>query len=320
MLRWIQFSLISATLLATTAGYAATGYIDTPDECYLLEKVTGNQIYLKAAGKCEGRPGRAYAEASGTVRVFLDGNFWREQELTPLAIPDIEASLKKAQKLESTLKIPQNIHASSMVKEAEKLNSVYQSPKFQKQLNDEAERLKKEVFKVQPGEYYSEVPKQGKTAAAKLAGDERVYLFISSSMPMATIRNYVASVARFRDDNIVIVLRGFVGGMSKIGPTVQFTSAALKENPLCEGRDCTMHPVSFVIDPLLFRRYGVMRVPAVVFAKGVTPAAPEGSEGDLANSVSSSSTIYGDASLEYMLDKIRQDTGSASLKGLLAKR
>lgn len=321
MLRWVQLSLAAVTALSASAAYASTGYIDTPDECYVLEKMRGNEVYLKAAGRCEGRAGRAYVEASGTVRVYMDGVFWQEAELTPLSIPDIEAPLKKAQEIERTLKIPENKHEKAMLKEAKKLDAVYRSPEFQQKLADETERIKTEMFGEQvKEEYYADAKKPGKKTVAKLAQDERVYLFISSSMPMTTIRNYVASVTRLHDGHIMMVMRGFVEGMTKIGPTMQFTSQALKENPSCEGQDCATYPVRVIVDPLLFRRYGISRVPAVVFARGVKPETPESSEGDTGSSLSSHTTIYGDASLEYMLDQIRRDTGSASLKGLLARR
>jgi len=229
--------------------------------------------------------------------------------------------LKKAQELVRTLKLPENKHENAMVKEAKKLDAVYRSPEFQQKLADETERIKTEMFGEHlKEEYYADAKKPEKKTVAKLAQDERVYLFISSSMPMTTIRNYVASVARLHDGHIMMVLRGFVGGMTKIGPTMQFTSQALQENPFCEGRECATYPVRVIVDPLLFRRYGISWVPAVVFARGVKPEAPESSEGDTGSTVSSHSTIYGDASLEYMLDQIRRDTGSASLKGLLARR
>lgn len=325
MLRRIQLPLVLLAVISActaSAGFAATGYIDTPDECYVLEKVKGNDVYLKAAGTCEGRAGRAYVEASGTVRVYTDGAFWRNAELTPLSIPDIEAPLKKAEEFERTMKIPVNRHEAAMRKEAEKLNAEYRSPEFQQKLADETERIKKEMFGEQvKEEYYADAKKpQEKKTPAKLQRDERVYLFISSSMPMTTIRNYVASIARFHDGNIMMVMRGFVGGMTKIGPTIQFTSRALKENPSCEGQNCAKYPVRVIVDPLLFRRYGISRVPAVVFARGVQPATPDASEGDTDGAVSSHTVIYGDASLEYMLDQIRRETGSVSLQGLLAKR
>jgi len=321
MLRWLQLSLAAISALTASAADAATGYIDTPDECYVLETMKGNDVYLKAAGRCEGRAGRAYVEASGTVRVYTDGVFWRKSELTPLSIPDIEAPLKKAQELVRGLNIPKNKHEQAMLKEAKKLDAVYRSPEFQQKLADETERIKTEMFGEQlKEEYYADAKKPEKKTLAKLAQDERVYLFISSSMPMTTIRNYVASVARLHDGHIMMVMRGFVGGMTKIGPTMQFTSQALKENPSCEGQECVTYPVRVIVDPLLFRRYGISRVPAVVFARGVKPETPESSEGDTGSGVSSHTTIYGDASLEYMLDQIRRDTGSASLKGLLARR
>ncbi len=149
MLRRIQLPLVLFVAIAAfcaSAGFAATAYIDTPDECYVLEKMKGYDVYLKAAGKCEGRAGRAYVEASGTVRVYIDGAFWREAELTPLSIPDIEAPLKKAQELVRTLKVPENKHEKAMLKEAKKLDAVYRSPEFQQQLADETERIKTEMF------------------------------------------------------------------------------------------------------------------------------------------------------------------------------
>jgi hypothetical protein len=81
-----------------------------------------------------------------------------------------------------------------------------------------------------------------------------------------------------------------------------------------------MYSVNIVVDPLLFRRYAISQVPAVVHAKGVHPSSPEESEGLPGTSVASSTTVYGDASLEYILDLIRSETGSKSLESLLAKR
>jgi type-F conjugative transfer system pilin assembly protein TrbC len=137
---------------------------------------------------------------------------------------------------------------------------------------------------------------------------------------MATIRNYVSSIARLRDGNIMLVMRGFVDGMTKIGPTVRFSAEALKQNPLCEGPQCAMNPVNLIVDPLLFRRYGISRVPAVVYARGVHPATAGASEGDAGTGVASHYSIYGDASFEYMLEKISREAGSASLKGMVARR
>jgi type-F conjugative transfer system pilin assembly protein TrbC len=322
MLRWIQcWELTILTLFASSA-FASTGYIDTPDECYVVEKAIGTDIYLKAAGPCNGHPGRAYVEASGSVKVYVDGNFWKDEETTELAIPDISQTMKNSEDISRTIVVLENLHKEEMGKEAGKLNDTYNSPGFQETLSRETERQRSELFNKPLEDCYSDTKKSDykKEAAGNLPQDERIYLFISSSMPMTTVRNFIASVARFKERNIIVVLRGLVNGMKKIGPTIQFTADALKVDPLCSGANCEMYSVNIVVDPLLFRRYAISQVPAVVHAKGVHPSSPEESEGLPGTSVASSTTVYGDASLEYILDLIRRETGSKSLESLLAKR
>jgi type-F conjugative transfer system pilin assembly protein TrbC len=283
---------------------------------------SGNDIYLKAAGPCEAQPGRALVQASGSVKVYVDGTFWKEEETIEFSIPDISAAMEKSENLARTIKVPENLYKEEMGKEATKLNDIYNSPEFQAKLSRETERQKSELFNKPLEDYYTDTKKNGdkKQVAGNLPQDERVYLFISSSMPTMTIRNYIASVARFNDRNITVVLRGFVNGMTKIGPTIQFTADALKVDPLCSNANCEMYSVNMIVDPLLFRRYEISFVPAVVHAKGVHPSLPEESEGLPGTAVTSSKTVYGDASLEYILELIRRETGSKSLVGLLAKR
>jgi hypothetical protein len=115
-------------------------------------------------------------------------------------------------------------------------------------------------------------------------------------------------------------MRGFVGGMAKIQPTIAFVSDVLKEDPSCTSTEseCRMRQANLVVDPLLFRRYGIDRVPAVVFATGVMAENPGLSEGDAKNTnITNSYTVYGDASLEYILQAIGRESGTSSLKKLL---
>ena len=82
-----------------------------------------------------------------------------------------------------------------------------------------------------------------------------------------------------------------------------------------------MLPANLVVDPLLFRRYAIDRVPAVVFARGVKAENPGLSEGDAKNAeVTDRYTGYGDASLEYILQVIGRESGASSLKALLSER
>ncbi len=73
------------------------------------------------------------------------------------------------------------------------------------------------------------------------------------------------------------------------------------------------------IDPLLFRRYQIAKVPAVVYATDVNVMDMQMSEGLESNTeVSNYYVLYGDASLEYVLDTIHKETKSESIEGLLA--
>ena len=140
-------------------------------------------------------------------------------------------------------------------------------------------------------------------------------------MPLQTVRNYAASVARYHDPGIFLVMRGFVDGMTKIQPTIRFIGSVLQRDPACnptEG-ECEMLPAGLAVDPLLFRRYSIDRVPAVVYVKGLKADDAALSEGDSRNAtITEHHTVYGDASLEYLLDQIRKETGSHTLAALLA--
>lgn len=321
MLRWLQFPLIASLVTVYAgAGFAGGGFIDTPDQCLIVEKVEGVNVYLKAAGKCNGIPGRAYLNnIDGKLNVFVEGIFWKEEKGSQLSMLDVSATLDKAEDAAKKISLPDNRYEEAMRVEANKVHEFYKSPAFQQRLAQETQRIKNEMFGAQLKNYAETQHKKEQKSEAKLRQDERVYLFVSSSMPMTTIRNYVASVARLKDSNVVIVMRGFIDGMTKVGPTIDFTSRALKKDLSCENQ-CEMNTVNFIIDPLLFRKYAIDRVPAVVFATGVKASYTDESDGTEGTKVSSYHTVFGDASLEYILERIRRETSSVSLQGKLSRR
>src|SRR5690554_4996406 len=59
---------------------------------------------------------------------------------------------------------------------------------------------------------------------APLPYSGRAILFASSSVPLGTLRNYVADLEKI---NGVMVLRGFIGGMKEIAPTTKFINSLL---------------------------------------------------------------------------------------------
>ena len=311
--------MLFATSLPVFAGGKA-GYIATPDSCYIPEKVEGESVYLKKAGVCDGHPGRAFVQTERqTLKVFADGKLWKEIRVEEMSVPDVAASLAQADRLAGSLTVPKNRHEDEMKSVAGTLDAYYRSDEFQGRVRSETERIKSQVFGESFAKFYPDnVARERK---GKLIESERVYIFVSSSMPLQTVRNYAASVAHLGDPRIVMVMRGFIGDMTKIQPTIRFVADALKKDSLCSPAEseCGMLPANLVVDPLLYRRYAIEMVPAVVFAKGVKAENPGLSEGDIKNTdVTDSYTVYGDASLEYILQVIGLESGTSSLKELLA--
>ena len=55
-----------------------------------------------------------------------------------------------------------------------------------------------------------------------LLPDERIYIFMSSSVPLVTWNNYAKDIDKVRDPNIIMVMRGCIGGCKYIRPTLKF--------------------------------------------------------------------------------------------------
>jgi hypothetical protein len=69
---------------------------------------------------------------------------------------------------------------------------------------------------------------------------------------------------------------------------------------------------------LLFRRYGIERVPAVVYVRGVSVLDADQSEGRPENAQAGDHfAVYGDAGLPYVLELIQREAKSAGLAALL---
>jgi hypothetical protein len=184
--------------------------------------------------------------------------------------------------------------------------STFHSPEFQDRIRCERGRLEKEVF----DQYITSWKKTGQQTAAKqgelegsLEAGEKVYLFLSSSVPDETVRAYAGAVAGVAEPNIFLVMRGVVGGLES-RKSVQYFSRILKKDPTCRDTQqrCPRYQVSIKIASNLFTRYGIDRVPAVVYSDG-----------------RSSFLIQGDAALDYLLERINREAGSESLADLIKK-
>ncbi|MCL4476573.1 MAG: type-F conjugative transfer system pilin assembly protein TrbC [Nitrospirae bacterium] len=207
-----------------------------------------------------------------------------------------------------------NKNGAEMRKEAEK--GFGNSQKRGKEVEGWKSRIKSDGngnFYVDKGPSYKKAKKENFSIKKYLADDERIYVFISSSLPMTTLTNYADSLDRLRDPHIAMILRGCVESCSKIKPTVQFMKSII--NPTEDVKRLA----EFQIDPFLFRRHQIGQVPAIVFARGVSSVNPElseGLDGNLQKPVESY-VVYGDVSLEYALEKINGKVNNQRLSAIV---
>jgi type-F conjugative transfer system pilin assembly protein TrbC len=221
------------------------------------------------------------------------------------------------------LKIPSEVMTGARQAEAAhtSVNAV-NSPEFQERVQKESDRIQREVLGTAPKSYYPGATKPA--LSSHLDPGERIYIFVSSSMPEATLRAYARDMDTLGDKNVAMVMRGFVGGAGAFKPTMKFISRILYRDPDCSDvSGCPAFNVAVEIDPNLYRRYKPLQVPAVVYAKGINPNDPDMSEGLASNlSESKSSTwllLYGDASLGYLLSKAAESAPSPGLAALAGK-
>lgn len=236
-----------------------------------------------------------------------------------------KSAQQRANEYRGNLTMPDIAGPSS--EEAAKTYNLVQSPEFQEKVKRETDRIGKGVFGASPSEVYANYYKEsGQTSM--LAADERIYVFVSSSVPIETVRAYAADLHRLNAGSIV--LRGFVGGARMLQPTITYIASVTEKQKGCvdeaiagnvPASTCTMTQVDAIVDPNLFRRYQIDRVPAVVFARGIKPGVVDASEGDDSNTPMPSNwwVVYGDVSLGYSLDKIGKAASSQSLIKLAGK-
>jgi type-F conjugative transfer system pilin assembly protein TrbC len=234
-----------------------------------------------------------------------------------LSTDEISAIQEKAKKDTAGMVLPLNDYEALGRQKAEDTYRVYQSEEFQKRIALERERIQKEVLgRVEP---YYKGSREG-SATGGLGADERIYVFLSSSIPVDTLRRYTSAAGALGDRNVRFVMRGFIGGARYIKPTLSFVKELLLEDPVCDPlkNKCRTYNTAVIIDPMLFERYHVTRVPAFVYATVGNLGDPEKSEGLESNiNIRAFHTVYGDVNFEYVLEAFERETRSAGVSALL---
>ncbi len=252
----------------------------------------------------------------------------RAEEHTTEVSPQKKFTLDSVQELKEKgegykkdMKVPENRYAADGKKEAEKMREYFHSGEFQEKLHTETERVKEALLKDTLLQHNSN-SETDKRAAGNLSPKGRIYIFVSSSLPIQTLRRYAMDLDKLSDPNISLVLRGFVEGMKHIRPTLDFVSKILVKDETCDiaKEKCEILRMNFEIDPLLFRRYRITMVPAFVYVPEININDTGMSEGQDTNAeVSDYYVSYGDASLEHILGLIHKETGSKSVGGVLTE-
>lgn len=136
-----------------------------------------------------------------------------------------------------------------------------------------------------------------KAPAASVAKGWVPVLFVSSSMPISTLRNYAVQLEKVQG---VMAFRGVPGGLRKMGPMAKLTAQILRIDPGCEGPNCVMRNVQLIIDPIVFRQHGIAQVPALAMIPGdPTQAYCERDD----ESPRAAHVVFGDSALSGMFEE-----------------
>ncbi len=220
-------------------------------------------------------------------------------------IIDSEATKKAmetARELAKTITIPENKHGAAGKKAAEETNAVYRSKAFQDKVNgyENWEDLVQGV----------KAKRANKEQEAKgiLADSEKIYLFLSSSIPETSFQGYMAYLDGVPE--IVPVMKGIVGGLSKENKKerVKWWSKVLKKDTTCkepEARSearCEKLKIPITIKPAIFNQYDITEVPALIYTRG-----------------DEIFQIQGDVGIVSLLEKVNQEAKSSGVNGLIAR-
>ncbi|PIP38080.1 MAG: hypothetical protein COX19_14635 [Desulfobacterales bacterium CG23_combo_of_CG06-09_8_20_14_all_51_8] len=240
---------------------------------------------------------------------------WSVLSAIPMAgagdMADVNAMMDAAGN--QTINIPQN----KKDKNAEETAEIFNSREYQRKLQVQINALKPQLNP--DPENQARVSRKKNHQNAYLMPDERIFLFVSSSMPAATLKNFAADLDKLKDPNIFMVMRGFVGGVRLIKPTLKFIDSILIKDPNCNPvtRKCEAYQANINIDPALFSKYGVQTVPAIVYARGVNET--EAGQGTTENIAADAYLVSGDISLDYALEVILKESKSSQIDNILKK-
>lgn len=203
--------------------------------------------------------------------------------------------------------------ANTMKSRAKEMIDYTKTEVFQAQVEDNKVRLQLAYPNL-----FGEAPEavRKKNENPDYEGD-RIFVFISKSVPEETLRNYIIDLEHL--PQATAVLQGFVGGVKKMQPTIQFIGDLLKEDRDCKMPDCEFKSANIVVDPIIFKRLKIDRVPAIAYIEDYERVGycSEGLEdGARMDNVH---IVYGDVTIKHALKFIDRKNPSDKLKSIIKK-
>ena len=324
--------LLLLVLLMPVPCFAKHVYVDIPSADCVLDSVDRYSVYLQCPPDMQNDPAilKLDVEVEGTPKyltLFYNGDEWKKHRVATFDLRTMDhiTDLVKAAEKKTTL--PTNTQQAVADRQAEVVYQRYQDPAYQEHLRLERVRVQKDV--IQPimadAGMFTTTIEEPEVVESLLAPNERIYVFVSSSMPLITLRNYAADIASRTRGEVVMVMRGMVGGFLLKGmkDTQKFVQKVIQYDPGCDGNKdtCPTLATGIQIDPELFVRYSVDRVPTTVFATGVSvkkghETRTEGSTDGV--DVDDYYLIAGDYSLLSNLEQIQQEAHSEGLGRMIS--
>ena len=139
-----------------------------------------------------------------------------------------------------------------------------------------------------------------------LEHNEKIFIIISSSIQKHILKNYFETLQKVNTD-VTFVLRGTIGGVKKIKPTLDWIQEILTKN------DNTRYEYNVIIEPRIVSKYNIKQVPAVLYVKNYNPSYTEESANE------EHYIYYGAVDIDYALEKINDDVKSFGINKVLGK-
>jgi hypothetical protein len=229
-----------------------------------------------------------------------------DDAIDPMLSRSVASALKKSKAEAGKITLPVTKDDDEGVKAAKEMVRKFHSPEFQDKIKQEQQRLTREVVKecgVLGNKHQSKADEEERSIS-KLSDSDKIYLFLSSSMPDETVHNYLSLVSLLKDPHLRLVMRGMTHGLADRTANTQYFSRILKEDLDCRdtAQPCARFKTNILFKPSLFAKYEINQVPVLVYDNGE----------DIF-------VIKGDAGLGYLLGRINHQLQSKNLAGLIRK-